>query len=362
VLDVGLALTVAAFELSDLFLFNAHGHHDAVNVFLSLASALPLVLWRRLPFAALQLTGWATVALAALNAAHLGLGPIAAAYAVACWSAPLARRVAAGTLLLAVWLVPLLTNDVSSIPTNVALFGAAWILGALMRERRITLAALEQRAAELAREREANATLAAEMERARIARELHDVLTHSVSVMVIQAQAAGSDPQRMSTALKRIEDVGKESLTELRGLLRRVRPDAEPPSRVPQPSLDRLDELFAAVRAAGVEVSFTQEGTACAVPASVELSAYRIVQEALTNTVRHTTSASAIVALRYLPGELAVEVLDDGPATPIQLPAGGHGLAGMRERASLLGGSLVAERRSEGGFRIAARLPLGTAP
>jgi len=361
-LDVGLALTVAVLELANLILFNAHGHHDVLTVCLSLASALPLVLWRRLPFVALQLTGWATVALAARNSQHLGLGPIAATYGVACWSGLPARRFAGGTLLLAVWLVPLLTNDVASVPRNAALFGAAWILGSLMRERRVTHAALEDRAAELAHERSENAALAAEMERARIARELHDVLAHGVSVMVIQAQAAGSDPQRMSTALKRIEAVGKESLAELRGLLRRVRPDDEPLSLAPQPGLDRLDELLTEVRAAGVDVSFAQEGTVCAVPTSVELSAYRIVQEALTNTMRHTTSTAATVVLRYLPGELAVEVLDDGPATAEHTAAGGHGLAGMRERATQLGGSLITEGRPEGGFRVAARLPLRANP
>jgi len=363
--DVCLALAVTALELAYVLIFNADQHHDALTVGLVIASALPLVAWRRWPFATFQVTAWATVALAALHAPHLGLGPIAGTFAVACWGRTPARRVAAGMLLVGVWLVPLLTADAASVPRNAALFAAAWILGALMRERRLTTAALRARAAELAREREEKATLAAEMERARIAREVHDVLTHSVSVMVIQAQAAqaaGSDHERVSAALRRIEAVGQESLAELRGLLRRLRPGDEALSRSPQPGLDRLDELLAEVRAAGVEVSLAREGPVHAVPASVELSAYRIVQEALTNTLRHTASPSATVVLRYLPGELRVEVLDEGPAETARPGGVGHGLVGMRERATLVGGSLVAEDLPEGGFRVAARLPLPTGP
>jgi signal transduction histidine kinase len=360
-LDAALAIAVAALELSDAFVFNTGQHRDALTTFLLLASALPLVAWRRRPFLVLQVTGWATVALSALHAAHLGLGPLAATYAVASWSGKPARWAAACSLLIAVWLVPLLTADSGSIPTNAALYAAAWILGALMRDRRISNAALRARTVELAHEREEKAALAAQTERARIARELHDVLTHSVSIMVIQAQAAqaaGSDHDRMSTALKRIEAVGQEALAELRGLLRHARPDDESSSRSPQPGLDRIEELLETVRAAGVQVSLAREGTICAVPASVELSAYRIVQEALTNTIRHADGASASVVLRYLPDELAVEVQDDGPAGLDRAGGAGRGLAGMRERARLVGGTLVAERSPQGGFRVAARLPL----
>lgn len=202
--------------------------------------------------------------------------------------------------------------------------------------------------------------LAGQLERARIARELHDVLTHSVSVMVIQAQAAqspGADSDRMLTALQRIEMLGKRSLIELRDLLRHVRPEDESPARAPQPSLAQLETLLAEVRATGLDVAFMQEGTACEVPLGIELSAYRIVQEALTNTIRHTTSPVAAVTVRYLPEELEVEVSDNGPATAHPGNGSGRGLPGMRERAALLGGSLTAESRPEGGFRVSARLP-----
>ena len=359
--DLGLALAVGALELSDLLVFSSSGRHTVGDIFLSLASALPLVLWRRLSLVSLQLTGWATIAMAATGEAHLGLGPIVATYAVACWSGVTARRVSAATLAVAVWLVPLLTHDLADVPKNAALFAAAWILGALMRERSITHAALEQQAADLRRERETNAALATEMERQRIARELHDVLAHSVSTIVVQAQAAqasGNSVELTRRAVARIEAIGKETLTELRVLLRRVRADEDPAVRAPQPGLARLDELLAEVRAAGVDVSYAQDGEVRSVPPSIGLSAYRIVQEALTNTMRHTASGSAQVLVRYLPGELRIEVLDEGPSVAEQSPSGGHGLSGMCERANLVGGSLLAEPRPEGGFKVTARLPL----
>jgi signal transduction histidine kinase len=299
--------------------------------------------------------------LAATGQAHLGLGPIIATYAVACWSGVIVRRVAAVSLALAVWLVPVQTNDLADVPRNAALFAAAWILGALMRERSITHASLEQQAADLRRERETNALLATEMERARIARELHDVLAHSVSTIIVQAQAgqtSGDSTEPAKRALARIEAIGKETLSELRVLLRRVRANDEPASRTPQPGLARLDELLSEVRAAGVDVSYAQDGETRAIPPSVGLSAYRIVQEALTNTMRHTVGGAVQVLVHYLPGELRIEVLDEGPCIVEQRSRGGHGLNGMRERASLVGGSLLAEPRPGGGFKVTARLPL----
>jgi signal transduction histidine kinase len=364
-LDAGLALVVTALELSDLLVFNSGNERNALTVVLLLLSSVPLVAWRRSPLLAFVITGWATVALAARQDPHLGLGPIAATYGVASWGGTWVRRTTAASLLVAVWLVPLLTSDAHSIPTNAALFSAAWVLGALMRERRVQTAALRARTVELAREREEKAALAAESERARIARELHDVLTHSVSVMVIQAQAAQTpepDVGRMTTALARIESIGKDTLTELRTLLRQIGPSAESAARRPQPGLDHIGELVDSVREAGVDVDLVREGEVRTVPAGVGLSAYRIVQEALTNTMRHTSGAHARVALRYGAAELAVEVRDDGPGVQSSPPSEGRGIAGMRERASAVGGTLVAESCPEGGFRVAARLPFAPTP
>ena len=359
---VAVAVAVCVLELSHVFAFTSGGHYDGWTIVLLVLASLPLVAWRRHPTLCLQVTGWATIALAARNDPHLGLGPIAATFAVANWEerAP-ARWFAAGSLAIAVWLVPILTADQSSIPTNAAFFGAAWILGALTRDRRRQTTALAARTVELAQERETNAALAAEAERSRIAQELHDVLTHSVTVMVVQAQAgqAGApDPAAMTKALTRIETVGQQTLTELRGLLRRVQPPGDGASREPQPSLDRLDELVSAVRNAGVEVSLTREGMVRDLAPTVALSAYRIVQEALTNTIRHTPGAHARVLLDYGTTELAITVHNDGPRAEPTADGAGKGLAGMRDRAAAVGGTLAAGPDSAGGFHVTATLPL----
>jgi signal transduction histidine kinase len=355
VADWALAGTVTAIEFSDMFVFGS-GRRGLLDAILLLASALPLAGWRRSPFWCLQVTGAATIALAYRHATHAGLGPIACTYAVACWASGRGRRVAAALLAVAVWLVPLLTDDRGSIPTNAALFAAAWILGMLMRERREQNEQLRIRAAELAREREEKAALAADAERSRIARELHDVLTHSVSVMVIQAQgaqASGNDHDRVMAALQRIETIGRGALSELRGLLR----DTDTP-RVPQPGFDRIGELAQAVRDAGVTVTLDGPPPAGALPASVELSAYRIVQEALTNTLRHSASASARVTVRREATALVVDIEDDGPARARTGAAPGRGITGMRQRAAIAGGTLTAGSEPHGGFHVTARLPV----
>ncbi len=359
-LDIIVAATVFALELSNVFAFEPGERRNAVTIALLALSSLPLIAWRRYPLACLQITGWATIALAARHDPHLGLGAIAATYAVACWEeSNAARWFAAGSLAIAVWLVPIVTDDQGSIPTNLALFGAAWILGALIRDRRRQTAALRARTVELARERETNAALAAEAERSRIAQELHDVLTHSVTVMVVQAQggqAAAPDTAAMTTTLSRIETIGQQTLTELRSLLRvGGRMDA---AREPQPSLERIDELVSSVRTAGVDVTVTRHGSIREVPPSVALSAYRIIQEALTNTIRHTPGAPARVTLDYGASELAITVLSDGPMSGPVPAADGKGLAGMRDRVTALGGTITAGPEPEGGFRVIARVPL----
>jgi signal transduction histidine kinase len=362
--DLIVAVTVFGLELSNLLAFEPGARYDGLTIALLALSSLPLIVWRRYPLACLQIIGWATIALAARDDPHLGLGAIAATYAVACWeeSTP-ARWFAAGSLAIAVWLIPILTADRGSIPTNLALFGAAWILGALIRDRRRQTAALQARTVELADEREANAALAAEAERSRIAQELHDVLTHSVTVMVVQAQggqAAAPDTRAMTTALSRIEAIGQQTLTELRGLLRRVGVPADA-VREPQPSLERVDELVSSVRNAGIDVTVARHGSVREVPASVALAAYRIIQEALTNTIRHTPGSHARVTLDYGATELAISVVNDGPMSGPAPAADGKGLAGMRHRVTALGGTISAGPEPEGGFRLIATVPIPTA-
>jgi signal transduction histidine kinase len=211
------------------------------------------------------------------------------------------------------------------------------------------------------REREERSRRAVLAERARIARELHDVISHNVSVMVVQA-AAGHDvfdthPERARSALSAVEETGRRALAELRKLLD-VGEDGD--GRSPQPGLARVDELAARVRSAGLEVALTVEGTPRPVPEALDLSAYRIVQEALTNTLKHAHASRAEVHVRYEADALEVEVSDDGVG-PTGSTGDGRGLIGMRERVGLFGGELLAGATATGGFLVRARMPLESA-
>jgi signal transduction histidine kinase len=211
------------------------------------------------------------------------------------------------------------------------------------------------------REREERSKRAVLAERARIARELHDVISHNVSVMVVQA-AAGHDvfdthPERARSALSAVEETGRRALAELRKLLD-VGEDGD--GTAPQPGLALVDELAERVRGAGLEVELTVEGTPRAVPEALDLSAYRIVQEALTNTLKHAHASRAEVRVRYEPDALEVEVSDDGIG-PTGSAGDGRGLIGMRERVSLFGGELLAGATAAGGFLVRARMPLESA-
>jgi signal transduction histidine kinase len=244
----------------------------------------------------------------------------------------------------------------------------AWVLGDSMRYRRAYYASLEDRAARLERERDAQAKVAAAAERARIARELHDVIAHNVSVMVVQADGAsyalGTDPARAREALAAISATGRQALAEMRrllGVLRREE-DGGSSGRAPQPGIGELGELLDQARTAGLPVSFAVEGDPQPLPGGVALAAYRIVQESLTNTRKHAGPvASAAVLLRYSPDTLVLTISDDGSGGPggAALPsAAGHGLTGMRERVAVYGGSVTAGPRAGGGFEVVATLPL----
>jgi signal transduction histidine kinase len=242
-------------------------------------------------------------------------------------------------------------------------FGAAGGLGALVRQRAQRLSAVEGRAAALETELGREAELAAAEERARIARELHDVVAHGLSLMVVQAEAAeemlGRSPEAAVQPVRRVQETGREALGEMRRLLGvlRTTDGGAGSGTAPQPSLRRLPDLVREAADVGLRVEVVVEGDPVDLPLGVELAAYRIVQEALTNTRRHARARTACVRLRYRPAELAIEVTDDGRG-----PAGGrpgHGLIGMRERAALYGGTLEAGPAPDGGFRVRAVLPLG---
>ncbi|KUF15567.1 MULTISPECIES: sensor histidine kinase [Streptomyces] len=250
-------------------------------------------------------------------------------------------------------------------------FALAWVLGDSIRTRRAYFAQLEERANRLEKEREAQAKVAVAAERARIARELHDVVAHNVSVMVVQADGAAyvldAAPDQAKQALATISGTGRQALAEMRRLLGVLRTGEheEHGEYVPQPDVEQLDELIEQVRGAGLPVDFKVEGTPRPLPSGVELTAYRIVQEALTNTRKHGgENAGASVRLVYFDDGLGLLVEDDGKGAPHELyedggaDGSGHGLIGMRERVGMVGGTLDAGPRPGGGFRISALLPL----
>jgi signal transduction histidine kinase len=246
---------------------------------------------------------------------------------------------------------------------NYVIYATAWILGDNVRVRRAYTASLEARAAMLERERGEHARLAVVEERARIARELHDVVAHHVSVMVVQAAAARRilvrDPAQATEALDVVETTGREALAEMRRMLGVLRSDESSDDLAPQPSLERLDALLDQVRDAGLRVQLLVEGDARPLPPGIDLNAYRIVQEALTNVLKHAGSARATVRIRYGQRHLELEITDDGrgaAAAILRAPGGGQGLIGMRERAKLHGGGVRAGPRKEGGYRVMARL------
>ncbi|MFF4955254.1 sensor histidine kinase [Streptomyces chattanoogensis] len=250
-------------------------------------------------------------------------------------------------------------------------FVLAWVLGDSIRTRRAYWAQLEEKAARLEKERETQSRIAVAAERARIARELHDVVAHNVSVMVVQADGAAyvldAAPDQAKQALETISGTGRQALAEMRRLLGVLRTGEQPESGeyVPQPGVEQLADLIDQVRGAGLPVDFRIEGEPRPLPSSVELTAYRIVQEALTNTRKHGgPDAGATVRLAYRDNNLDLLVEDDGRGAQQELyeeggaDGLGHGLIGMRERVGMVGGSLHAGPRTGGGFRISAVLPL----
>jgi signal transduction histidine kinase len=281
-----------------------------------------------------------------------GVFPYAGLIAIASLAAARPLRVSLPALaaLLGLTALNFLTGPVGDAAFAMAAPVVAWSLGEVLRNRGVAI------------EQESRRAVADEQ--ARIARELHDVIAHCVSVIVVQAAAAedvfDERPEQARAALRSIESAGRGALVELRRLLAAVRPEDDPTH--PQPGLDRLGDLAEPLRAAGLEVALRREGpVAGRLPAGVDLSAYRIVQEALTNTLRHAGASRAEVTVRASAGMLELDILDDGRGGAPTAEGAGRGIAGMRERTAMLGGTLDAGPLPAGGFRVHARLPLETA-
>jgi signal transduction histidine kinase len=240
-------------------------------------------------------------------------------------------------------------------------FGIAWAAGYALRMRGEQVEAAETRAARAEREREAAARVAVAEERARIARELHDIVAHAMSVMVLQVGAVRHKlPQALEEdrdALGRVERAGRTALAEMRRLLGAMRRDGDGLDLAPQPGLDGLDSLLEDVGRAGLPAELHVEGHPYELPRAIDLSAYRIVQEGLTNSLKHANATRADVTVRYRDDELGIEVVDNGAgvATSDGL---GHGLVGIRERVKIYGGDMNAGTPPEGGFVLSARLPI----
>ncbi|GGK56961.1 two-component sensor histidine kinase [Planomonospora parontospora subsp. parontospora] len=343
-----------------------HSHPDLapLGYALLLTGGLALAAHRRAPVAVLAVTG-----LCAVGHQAVGLDVPAVAYLFAVYAAVRAghRIVAvAGTVTVLVALPLALLASSHDLSVGGALAQSrdalqlAWLVAAGAAGEALRQA--EQRAEEAERTREETARRRADEERLHIARELHDSLTHQISVIKVQAEAAVHVARRrgepVPEALLAIRDAGREASRELRATLEALRDDG----RSPPHGLDHVPELVRRARAAGLDATLTVEGHRDDVPAAVERTAYRIVQESLTNVARHAAATTASVRIDHRPDALVVQVDDDGTAAPHAVPVPGVGLLGMRERVTALGGRLRAEPRGEGGFTVHAELPLEGTP
>jgi signal transduction histidine kinase len=349
----------------------------ALGVLLALAGSVPVAWRRRFPLAVLAVTELVVLVELALGfdrvgeAGGVGPGVVVALYTVATlcpWRVSARAAAVVIGLNTAVLVALRLFVDGVGDPDPFAallLLAGSWLVGDNVRTRRAYTAELEERALRLEREREERAVRAVAEERARISRELHDVVAHHVSVIAVQAGAASeeatTDPAREALGL--IQQTSRQVLAELRSMLEVLSSDEAGPGLAPQPSLHEVDQLVDQSRTAGLPVELVIAGERRELPAIVDLAAYRIVQEALTNTRTHAGPAHARVELRYGEHALALEVTDDGrAASQLGNGGGGRGLIGMRERVAMVGGRLEAGPRPGGGFRVAAVLPLDRVP
>jgi signal transduction histidine kinase len=374
--DTGLAIGLFGVTLIELASSRGSEGVSTANawwtaIFMA-TQTLPLAVRRRYPFGVMAVVG---ISGFVYDVLEIPPDPITAIFAlmlaVYTVSAYARRRLAVAAavgvaLALAVTSLPTVAGDqeFGDIVNSFALLGGAWVVGENTRYRRRQADLLRERADRAEREREELERIAALEERGRLAREIHDVIAHSVSVIAVQAGAARSiaeqRPDRAREALASIEEVSKETMVELRRALGALREPGAEATLIPAPGLDHLDDLVEKVRLAGVSVALSREGEPRELPSGIDLSAYRIVQEALTNTVKHVGPTSARVRIRYGVDSLEVDVADEGPRTPRPSGpngGGGHGLIGMRERVALFGGTFEAGAAGPG-YAVHVRFPL----
>jgi len=339
-------------------------HSEATAVALSVAETLPLCVRRRFPVAIVVVVTAVVLAMIAVGVWLVPLPLGVALYTLTSVREQRAERAVGFASILAVAIAVLAAGslDFGAGAARVVFLIAAAVLGDSIGSRRAYVREIEEKAARLERERESEARRAAAEEQARIARELHDIVAHALSVIVVQAGAADDafelDPARAREPIRAIDSAARAALADLRRVLGILQSPAE---YEPQPGLDQLDRLIDQVRATGLRVSLEIEGSPRPLSAAVELSAFRIVQEALTNSLKHAAAEQVRVRIRY-GDKLELEIRDDGAAAVTKAGGtAGSGLIGMRERVALLGGVLAAGAVPGGGYRVAAEIPIAEA-
>lgn len=366
--DAALAVALAAAAELELIALSLTAREAVVNAVTLPFMTLPLAFRRRAPTACLLVIVAAgrLQPLAGGTFRNGGTVPILALllamYSVAAGQ-NLPRALVGGAIALAALATtpPISLNDLIY---RLVLVAVPWALGRIVRDRQERADGLEAKARGTQSEQDAKIRAAATEERARITRELHDVVAHSVGVIVLQASGAqkvlDDKPQRAREALHSIEVTGRQALEEMHRILGILRTGAEGESLTPQPSLRQLEALSEQIRQGGLPVEVMVEGPVRQLPPGIELAAYRIVQEALTNALKHAGQANACVLIRYRDHDLELEVTDDGRgAAGAVANSAGHGLVGMKERVALYGGSLTVGAIPGGGYSVRATLPVG---
>ena len=381
-IDVMMVLCLVGIGIATEFGPKRPGFETGNGFSLAISALAPwALLWRRSHPAAVMAVSWGAMAAYAVPTFQ-GAGPflclLTALFSVAAYGTPRAARLGLASVLLVQPLIVLDPRDrpgtsLGDTVVGVLVLIAVWVWGDSRRVRREQVEMIEERALRAELERDEQARVAVREERARIAREMHDIVAHSVSVMVVQAGAARRlverDPAAAAEAAGLVEATGRDALREMRravGVLRAngdggEAGDAPPAALEPQPALSDVPALIDGYRDAGLDVRLRTDGDPRRLASGVELAAYRIIQEALTNTIKHAGPARAEVRLAYEPGTLTVVVADDGRGAGFEQGPGGHGLAGMRERVAVCDGDFDAGPRPGGGFRVRARLPLEAA-
>jgi signal transduction histidine kinase len=338
------------------------------SVLLTLGASVPYYFRRRFPLIVLLISALCVIALTAGDY-QSGATPtvlLVGVYTVAAYSPRRDRFIAAATIVIGLVVVALSHApgfNGASIVFNYVIYTAAYLFGVAVRNRRLYTQQLEERAEQLERERDEEAKRAVAEERVRIAQDLHDVVAHSMGVIAVQAGVGAhvidKDPAEAKRSLEAISLTSRTTLAEIRRMLGVLRDDARA-EFAPAPGLVDLERLVQQICNAGVDTHVTFEGARVELPHGVDLTAYRIVQESLTNVLKHGgPNVHVDVTIRYEPEALSVQIVDDGRGVNGRSPGGGHGLLGMRERVGVYGGSFDAGPQAGGGFRVAARLPYG---